>query len=109
MEGPVDTSDHDGRAGPGGSDHGDDPLDSAAAVADEKPGQSPESTADPEKTAAIVEACRWRDLSRLRDLAQSGGGLLSDDLRREACAFDYIDRGRMRGRADFLQQQGLFC
>jgi TBC1 domain family member 20 len=37
------------------------------------------------KTANILEACRWKDVERLQALAASDGGLLSDDLRRQAC------------------------
>lgn len=38
-----------------------------------------------EKTAAILAACRWRDISRLRTLAEAEGGFLNDALRRRAC------------------------
>lgn len=37
------------------------------------------------KTQDILEACRWRDISRLRSLAEAKGGFLSDALRRHAC------------------------
>ena len=42
---------------------------------------------DNEKTAAILEACKWKDLESLRKLATSEGGLLTDELRRKACKF----------------------
>lgn len=37
------------------------------------------------KAADILEACKWKDTQRLRDLAVSEGGLLSDEIRRQAC------------------------
>ncbi len=37
------------------------------------------------KAAKILEACRWKDAETLRSLAASEGGLLSDELRRQAC------------------------
>lgn len=40
-----------------------------------------------EKIAAILEACKWKDLKSLRKLATSEGGLLTDELRRKACKF----------------------
>ena len=42
---------------------------------------------DSEKAAAILEACKWKDLDSLRKLATSEGGLLTDELRRKACKF----------------------
>ncbi|KAK2603781.1 GTPase-activating protein gyp8 [Conoideocrella luteorostrata] len=33
------------------------------------------------KTSAILDACKWRDITKLRSLAESGAGLLNDDLR----------------------------
>lgn len=39
------------------------------------------------KARRIEEACRWRDTQRLRDLAVSEGGLLSDEIRRQACQY----------------------
>ncbi|KAK2678123.1 Rab-GTPase-TBC domain [Fusarium oxysporum f. sp. vasinfectum] len=32
----------------------------------------------------IIEACKWRDIGRLRSLAEAHGGFLSDTLRRQA-------------------------
>ncbi|KAG6041667.1 hypothetical protein E4U41_002941 [Claviceps citrina] len=37
-----------------------------------------------QKAEAIREACRWRDVSKLRSLAETTDGLLSDELRRLA-------------------------
>ncbi|KAB5572119.1 rab-GTPase-TBC domain-containing protein [Coniochaeta sp. 2T2.1] len=37
-----------------------------------------------EKLEAIAEACKWRDLHKLRSLAESRGGFLTDDLRQQA-------------------------
>jgi hypothetical protein len=37
------------------------------------------------KVRAIRDACKWRDLEKLRSLALSTGGFLSDDLRKIAC------------------------
>lgn len=39
------------------------------------------------KASQIEVACRWRDTQRLRDLAVSEGGLLSDEIRRKACQY----------------------
>lgn len=44
------------------------------------------------KATEILEACKWRDIETLRALATSEGGLLSDDLRRQACSFDQTPR-----------------
>lgn len=37
------------------------------------------------KAADILDACKWKDTQRLRDLAVSEAGLLSDEIRRQAC------------------------
>lgn len=37
------------------------------------------------KAADIQAACKWRDIGRLRSLAESQGGFLTDALRRQAC------------------------
>jgi hypothetical protein len=37
------------------------------------------------KAAEILDACRWKDIGRLRSLAEARGGFLSDVLRRQAC------------------------
>jgi hypothetical protein len=39
-----------------------------------------------EKATQIRDACRKKDLDALRDLSTSEGGLVSDDLRKLACA-----------------------
>jgi hypothetical protein len=38
------------------------------------------------KAIAIQEACKWKDIEALRDLATSERGLVSDELRRQACS-----------------------
>lgn len=38
-----------------------------------------------EKELKIMEACKWKDLESIRDLATSTDGLVSDDIRRQAC------------------------
>ncbi|GAO15735.1 uncharacterized protein UV8b_00949 [Ustilaginoidea virens] len=37
-----------------------------------------------QKADAVLDACRWRDVSKLTRLAESSGGFLTDDLRRLA-------------------------
>ncbi|KAI9645408.1 GTPase-activating protein gyp8 [Ciborinia camelliae] len=37
-----------------------------------------------EKEVRILEACKWKDLDSIRDLATSKDGLVSDDVRRQA-------------------------
>jgi hypothetical protein len=37
------------------------------------------------KVASILDACKWRDIPILRTLATSEGGLVSDEVRRQAC------------------------
>lgn len=39
------------------------------------------------KSKLIEDACQWNDTQRLRDLAVSEGGLVSDQIRRKACKF----------------------
>jgi TBC1 domain family member 20 len=46
------------------------------------PLRSKESNA---KVASILDACKWKDTSILRTLATSEGGLVSDEVRRQAC------------------------
>jgi hypothetical protein len=41
------------------------------------------------KASHIEEACRWKDTQGLRDLAVSEAGLLSDEIRRQACQCPY--------------------
>jgi hypothetical protein len=43
------------------------------------------TTAQSQKATSILDACRWKDTDTLRALAASEGGLLSDELRRQAC------------------------
>lgn len=38
-----------------------------------------------QKASEIFEACKWRDTTRLRLLAESPGGFLADECRRVAC------------------------
>ncbi|KAF5703976.1 GTPase-activating gyp10 [Fusarium globosum] len=45
--------------------------------------QEPDMLSHP-KAADIIEACEWRDIGRLRSLAEAHGGFLSDALRRQA-------------------------
>ncbi|KAG5748450.1 hypothetical protein H9Q70_008883 [Fusarium xylarioides] len=45
--------------------------------------QGPDMLSHP-KAADIIEACRWKDIGRLRSLAEAHGGFLSDTLRRQA-------------------------
>ena len=40
-----------------------------------------------EKKGKIREACKWRDVQLLRELATSEGGLVTDDLRCIACTY----------------------
>lgn len=47
--------------------------------------QEPDMLSHP-KAADIIEACEWRDIGRLRSLAEAHGGFLSDTLRRQACS-----------------------
>jgi TBC1 domain family member 20 len=39
------------------------------------------------KIAKIIDACEWKDADTLRSLSVSDGGLISDELRRQACQF----------------------
>jgi hypothetical protein len=45
-----------------------------------------------QKASEIFEACKWRDTTRLRLLAESPGGFLADECRRVACkvVFSYL-------------------
>ncbi|SCO12234.1 related to GTPase-activating protein gyp10 [Fusarium fujikuroi] len=45
--------------------------------------QEPDMLSHP-KAADIIKACEWRDIGRLRSLAEAHGGFLSDALRRQA-------------------------
>lgn len=48
---------------------------------------SPEQKRRDEKATTILEACKWKAIELLRTLATSEGGLVSDDVRRQACAY----------------------
>lgn len=48
------------------------------------PSLSPTAIARNPKVASIREACQWRDIEKLRALATSEGGLVLDDVRRQA-------------------------
>jgi hypothetical protein len=48
--------------------------------------QSPEQKKRDAKATTILEACKWKDIEGLRTLATSEGGLVSDDVRRQACS-----------------------
>jgi hypothetical protein len=37
------------------------------------------------KVASILDACKLRDITTLKTLATSEGGLVSDEVRRQAC------------------------
>ncbi|CEI65801.1 hypothetical protein FVEN_g7521 [Fusarium venenatum] len=45
--------------------------------------QEPDIMSNP-KASEIIKACKWKDIGRLRSLAESHGGFLSDILRRQA-------------------------
>ena len=38
-----------------------------------------------EKEEAILKACKVRDLAKLRELSESQGGFLNDEIRQKAC------------------------
>jgi hypothetical protein len=38
-----------------------------------------------EKVELIQDACKWKDIGKLKALAASKGGFITDDLRRIAC------------------------
>ena len=40
------------------------------------------------KTAMILEACEFKDLDALRYLATTKAGLVSDEIRRQACWYN---------------------
>ena len=47
------------------------------------------------KATKILEACKWKDMKTLRALAASEGGLLSDELRRQACKLLSIEATKL--------------
>ena len=50
------------------------------------PSLSPEQKNRDAKAATISEACKWKDIDALRTLATSEGGLVSDEVRHQACS-----------------------
>jgi hypothetical protein len=50
-------------------------------------GSSEKASAEAVKATEIQDACEMKDVRRLRTLAESQGGLLSDRFRRTACMF----------------------
>lgn len=40
-----------------------------------------------EKQTRIQDACKWKDVGRLRALGSSEGGFLTDELRQQACSY----------------------
>ena len=44
------------------------------------------------KIQDILDACRWKNTNELRSLAETDGGLLTDELRRKACQSGYHQR-----------------
>ena len=66
----------------------DDDTDSARSSHHSPEKDVPEVVSDepqPEKKLAIENACARSDVLGLRALAESAGGFLSDDIRRQAC------------------------
>lgn len=55
-------------------------------AADDKLADAAVEGSDAQKQAEIIDACTWGDVARLRSLADSPGGFLTDALRRAACA-----------------------
>ena len=50
------------------------------------PSPSPAAKKRNAKAAKILDACKWKDIQNLRVLATSEGGLVSDDVRCQACS-----------------------
>ena len=48
---------------------------------------SPEQKRRDAKATAILEACKRKDIEFLREFATSEGGLVSDDVRCQACSY----------------------
>lgn len=94
----------------GEEDHGDEARDINAGAprppSSSGPPPSPRMEKCMAKAEAIQEACQWKDLTNLRALATAEGGLLSDELRRQACR--YHQRHQVRALAD-KYPQGLCC
>lgn len=50
-----------------------------------------------QKASDILDACRWRDIGRLKSLAEAEGGFLTDNLRQRACmCYPNFRRGKKR-------------
>jgi hypothetical protein len=47
---------------------------------------SPQEKARDEKATKVLDACKKKDVEVLRIFATSEGGLVSDDVRRQACS-----------------------
>lgn len=56
------------------------------SVSSRTPSPSPEERARDEKATRILNACKGKDIENLRILATTGGGLVSDHVRRQACS-----------------------
>jgi len=61
---------------------------------------SPRSNERNAKVADIRKACTWKDITALRALATSEGGLVSDEVRRLACS---CYRGSLLFQTDLRQ------
>lgn len=59
------------------------------------------------KDTKILEACRVRDIELLRELAISTGGLVSDDVRRQACSWHREDREALGIMTDLLRVRAI--
>lgn len=54
-------------------------------VPSRSPSPTPQEKAFDAKRAKILDACNCGDVNTLRTLATSEGGLISDEVRRQAC------------------------
>ena len=70
---------HDGRI------TGEKTEDVKVKTEDSETNKQPIPEEESAKALAILEACKWKDIDELRKLATSEGGLLNDELRRQAC------------------------
>jgi hypothetical protein len=79
------------------------------------PTPSPSSIARDAKVATIREACRWKEVEKLRALATSEGGLVLDEVRRQACsctcgwAFDLSLTIEHRANIAWVHKLGYRC
>lgn len=60
-------------------------MDSSSESGDSLPEKVIENPFYTEKEEAILRACKQRDLIKLRELAESQGGFLNDEIRQQAC------------------------